>query len=130
MSSLRPITVLTWISQLVAAGILAMAGAAKLAGSADPVALFTLLGAEPWGRLLVGVLELLATALLLWPRTAVLGGSLGGLLMLGAIGTHLTRIGVTYGGDAGLFIMAWVVLLASVATVVLRRRLASVATMG
>jgi hypothetical protein len=99
-----------------------MAGVAKLTAAADPVALFTLLGAEPWGRLLVGTLEVLATLLLLWPSMAVPGASLGAALMLGAIGTHLVKIGISYGGDPSLFIMACVVLCACAATVWLRKR--------
>jgi hypothetical protein len=83
--------------------------------------LFTLLGAEPWGRVLVGSVEILTTALLLWPRTAVYGGMFGFCLMLGAIGTHLLRIGITYGGDPGLFITACLVLAATAATIVLNR---------
>ena len=113
---------LAWLAQLVAAGILGTAGVAKLLAAPDPVALFTLLGAEPWGRVLVGSLELLSTLLLLLPRTAVFGGGLAVLLMLGAIATHLFKIGVAYGGDPTLFIMACLVLVASMATILLRKR--------
>ena len=122
MPSLRARTAFAWAAQLVAAAILGMAGLSKLAGTADSVALFTLLGTEPWGRIGVGSLEVLATLLLLWPRTAMVGGAVGAVLMIGAIGTHLLKIGVTYGGDPSLFIMAWTVLVASVVTIGLRRR--------
>ena len=84
--------------------------------------LFTLLGAEPWGRILVGTLELVATLLLLWPRTALFGGGLGVLLMLGAIATHLFKVGIADEGDPTFFILACVVLVASAATIVLRKR--------
>jgi uncharacterized membrane protein YphA (DoxX/SURF4 family) len=112
----RSRTILAWIAQVVAAGILGMAGVLKLTAAPDPVALFTLLGAEPWCRLLVGTLEVAATLLLLWPTTARVGAGLGAALMLGAIGTHLVKIGVFYGGDPSLFIMACVVLSACAAT--------------
>jgi hypothetical protein len=121
MLSPRLRTGLSWAVRLFAAAILGMAGVMKVVGASDPVALFTLLGAEPWGRVLVGSLEVLTTALLLWPRTAVYGGMLGFCLMLGAIGTHLLRIGVTYGGDPSLFITACLVLAATAATIVLNR---------
>jgi hypothetical protein len=99
-----------------------MAGVAKLTAAADPVALFTILGVEPWGRFLVGALEVLATLLLLWPTMAVYGASLGAVVMVGALGTHVFKIGIAYGGDPSLFIMACVVLSACAATVWLRTR--------
>lgn len=99
-----------------------MAGFAKLTTATDSVALFTLLGAEPWGRLLVGGAEILATGLLLWSPMAVIGASLGIALMLGAIGTHLFKIGISYGGNPSIFIMACVVLIACAATVWLRKQ--------
>jgi hypothetical protein len=112
---------LSWLAQVVAAAILGLAAFSKLTSAPDAVALFTPLGVEPWGRFLLGAIELLTAVLLLWPKSAVVGGVLGVVLMLGAIATHLFRIGITYGGDPSLFLMATVVLLASVATVTLRR---------
>jgi uncharacterized ion transporter superfamily protein YfcC len=109
------------VAQILAAAILGMASITKLTGNADAIALFTTLGAEPWGRWLVGLAELTAVVLLLRPRTAVLGGGMGIILMVGAIGAHLTRLGVLYQGDPSLFIMALMVLAASVTVVGLRR---------
>lgn len=121
MPSIRTRQFLRWIPQLPAVAILGLASTTKLLGAADAVALFTLLGAEPAGRLAVGALELVATVLLLWPRHSLLGASLGAFVVLGAIATHILRIGITYGGDASLFIMAWVVLLSCLTTIWLRR---------
>ena len=122
MPSARTTAVLTWVAQLVAAAILGMAATSKLTGASDAIALFTLLGVEPWGRLTLGSAELGTALLLLWPRTALLGGFLGTTLMLGAIATHLFRIGISYGGDPSLFLTACLVLAASVVTILLRRR--------
>ena len=83
--------------------------------------MFTLLGAEPGGRILVGCLEVLASVLLLWPRMAVVGGCLAIVLMLGAIATHLFKIGIAIDGNPTFFILACVVLVASAAVVYLRR---------
>ena len=122
-ASLSPkaLTVTTWAAQILAAAILLMAGISKLVASADAVALFTRLGVEPWGRLVLGPIEVLTALLLLWPRTAVVGGLLGLVLMVGATATHLFKIGIVYNGDASLFLMAVVVLVASGTTVYLRR---------
>jgi hypothetical protein len=122
MSSKRLNTSLAWAAQLVAAAILGMASFSKLTGQQDAVTLFTVLGVEPWGRIGVGALEAAATLLLLWPGSAILGAALGALLMFGAIGTHLFKIGVRYGDNPDLFIMAWIVLLACLSTAWFRGR--------
>lgn len=118
---MRSRNLIAWVAQLVAAGILAMASFMKLSGNPDSVQLFTTLGVEPWGRWLVGLAELTAVLLLIRPRTAVIGGMTGIALMVGAIGAHLTRLGISYNGDPSLFIMALMVLTASGLVVLLRR---------
>ncbi len=117
----RPRLISSWVAQLVAAAILGVAGFAKLSGAEDSVTLFSFLGVEPWGRYLVGGLEAIATVLLLMPRTALAGAGLGALLMLGALATHLLKIGVMYGGNPDLFLMAWTVLAACLTTAWCRR---------
>ncbi len=47
------------------------------------------LGWSPEMGFLIGVLELIAVALYLWPRTAVLGGLLMTAILGGAVATHL-----------------------------------------
>lgn len=112
---------LIWIARVVPAAILLMASFTKLTGAADAVALFTLLGVEPWGRVLLGMVELVTAGLLLWPRSTRFGALLGVGLMTGALATHVFKIGITYGGDPSLFIMALLVLAGSVATLALQR---------
>ena len=75
---------------------------------ADPqsVKLFTELGMEPWGRIGTGVMELIASILILIPRTTAVGAVLGLGLMSGAIFFHLTKLGIIFDGDAVLFIYA------------------------
>jgi uncharacterized membrane protein YphA (DoxX/SURF4 family) len=118
----KALRTLSWAARLIAAAILAMAGVTKLSGAPDAIALFTLLGVEPWGRLGLGTVELFTAVLLLPPRTARLGGLGGAGLMTGAILTHLLKIGVSYGGDPSLFIMALVTLVAAGTTAYLHRR--------
>ena len=120
-SGSKAVLIASWVARLVAAAILVMAGMAKLTGNADSVALFTLLGAEPWGRFLLGTVELTTVILLLWPRTAWVGGTLALGLMTGAILTHLLKIGVTYGGDPSLFLMALLTFTAAAITTYLHR---------
>jgi hypothetical protein len=75
--------------------------------------LFTKLCVEPWGRIGTGVIELIAGILLLIPSTVFTGAFLGIGLMMGAIMSHLTIIGIASKGDGGqLFMLAIVVLIA------------------
>jgi len=111
-----------WIGAVLATAILAMASFSKLTGAPESTQLFGILGVEPWGRYLVGLGELAAIVLILRPTTASKGGALAMVLMLGAIGTHLFKIGVNYQGDGGtLFGMAVTVFVASAVVVRLRR---------
>jgi len=113
---------LDWIVRIAAAGVLLQTLFFKFTGAAESVYIFTTLGAEPWGRIGSGVLELVASALLLWTGTAGIGGLLAAGLMIGAIVSHVTRLGIEVQGDGGLlFGLAWVVLLCSVVTVALHR---------
>ncbi len=94
----------------------------KFAGAPEPVYIFTTLGAEPWGRIGTGVLELVACVLLLLPRTAVLGAVLGAGLMVGALAGHLTKLGIVVRDDGGLLFALAVITLASCATIAIIRR--------
>ena len=79
----------------------------KFTGAPESVKIFTELGMEPVGRIGIGILELIAAVLLILPKTSWLGGILGAGLMVGAIGAHLTMLGIEVEGDGGsLFIFA------------------------
>ena len=112
-----------WAAQIVAAVILGQTLYFKFSAAPEAVALFTKLGVEPWGRVALGVVELVAVALLLVPRTAVLGGALTVGLMVGAVGSHLGPLGIEVEGDGGqLFLLALVTLVAGGVVVWLRRQ--------
>ena len=117
----RTTTAVMWAAQIVTAAILLMTSISKLTSSSEAIALFKLLGVEPWGRFALGSAELVTATMLLWPQTAGFGGLVGLGLMTGAIATHLFRIGVMYNGDASLFAMALTVLSCSAITAYLRR---------
>ena len=69
------------------------AGASKVTGAAEMVAVFDVIGLGQWFRLLTGGLELVGVVLLLMPATGLLGGLLLGGTMVGAVATHLFVIG-------------------------------------
>ena len=96
----------TWILRLVAAGIMLMTLYFKFTAHPQSVRLFTELGMEPWGRIGTGVFELIASVLILYPRTTGFGAGLGAGLMAGAIFFHVTKLGLKFDGDYELFTMA------------------------
>lgn len=111
-----------WLFQLVSAGILGQTLFFKFTAAEESVYIFTTLGAEPWGRIGSGVAELVACALLLIPATSVLGSLLAIGLMAGALGAHLTKLGISVQGDGGLlFGLALVVFASSLIVAFLRR---------
>lgn len=74
----------------------------KFTAHPDSVYIFTQVGMEPWGRILIGVLELIAGILILVPMTVWAGALLGFGLMSGAIFMHLTQLGIEVNGDGGI----------------------------
>jgi uncharacterized membrane protein YphA (DoxX/SURF4 family) len=95
-----------WILRLLAAFIMLQTLYFKFTGHEQSVRLFTQLGMEPWGRIGTGVFELIASILILFPRTTGYGAALGLGLMSGAIFFHLTKLGIKFDGDYGLFLYA------------------------
>ena len=113
----------SWAAQIVAAAILLQTLFFKFTGAPESVYIFETLGMEPWGRIGSGVAELVASILLLIPSTAAVGALIAAGVMVGAIGSHLTTLGIEVQGDGGLlFAMACLVLLCSVAVLWIRRR--------
>jgi uncharacterized membrane protein YphA (DoxX/SURF4 family) len=99
-------TIFIWVLRILAAVILLQTLYFKFTAHPQSVKLFTILGMEPWGRIGTGVCELIASILILIPRTTLLGALMGLGLMAGAIFFHLTKLGIIFDGDAGLFAYA------------------------
>lgn len=95
----------------------------KLSASQGAVDLFTMLGMEPYGRILMGIVELITVLLVLYSHTVGIGALLGAGSMGVVILYHLTKLGVVMNGDASLFIIACAVFLASLALVIFERRI-------
>jgi len=115
-------TLTSWGLQLLAAGILLQTLFFKFTGAEESVYIFSTLGAEPWGRIGSGVMELIASILLLVPSTVPIGAVLAIGVMAGAIASHLTILGIEVKGDGGLLFGLAVVTLVSSAIVLFLRR--------
>lgn len=114
--------ILFTLLRVVAAGIMLQTLFYKFSGSAESVYIFTKVGMEPWGRIGVGIGELLAAGLLLYRRYAWLGALLAVGLMFGAIVLHLTLLGIEVMGDGGyLFFLALMVFVSSIIVLVMER---------
>jgi uncharacterized membrane protein YphA (DoxX/SURF4 family) len=122
MKMTATVKVLSWGLRITAAVILGQTLFFKFTAAPESVYIFTKVGAEPWGRIGSGVVELIAAVLLLTPRFTWLGSitSLG--VMAGAIVSHLTVLGIEVQGDKGLlFALAIIVFVASAFNLVLHR---------
>ncbi len=114
--------ILSWAARLIAAAIMLQTLYFKFTANPESVEIFSTVGMEPWGRIGVGVLELVASVLLLINATVWIGALLAAGLMVGAIGMHVTLLGIEVRGDGGyLFFLALVVLVCSVFLVILNR---------
>ncbi len=122
-SSPRNLNLVSWVLQIIVAVILLQTLFFKFTGAEESVYIFSQLGAEPWGRIGSGVIELIAAILLLIPRTTTLGAILALGTISGAILSHLFKLGLVIKDDGGLlFGLALVVFFCSSLILLIHRR--------
>lgn len=113
---------LYWALRLIPAIILLQTLFFKFTGSEESVYIFTKLGAEPYGRIGSGFVELVAAVLLLYPRTTIWGAVIGFGTMTGAVVSHLFVLGLEVKNDGGtLFALALITLLSCLALIIQER---------
>lgn len=125
MPQSKALKIFDWIVRIVVAVILLQTLFFKFSGAKESVYIFTTLGAEPWGRVGSGVVELIASMFLLIPRTAAFGAILVFGTACGAIFAHVTKLGFTIPAvdDRGeLFGLAITIFLGSLVVLYMRRR--------
>jgi len=116
-------TISSWVLRLLAAIILLQTLFFKFTAAEESVYIFTQLGMEPWGRIGIGIMELIAALLILYPKTTPYGALLAIGLMAGAVFFHLTKLGLVVKNDGGLlFVYALTVLLSSVILLLIYRK--------
>ena len=104
--------IILWIVKLTAVVILLQTLYFKFTAAEESVYIFQTLGIEPIGRIGSGIVELIASILILIPRTTLLGAILGFGTMLGAIFSHIFVLGIEVQNDGGtLFILAVITLM-------------------
>jgi putative oxidoreductase len=121
----KPLLVTSWILRIGIAVILLQTLFFKFTGAPESIHIFTVVGQEPWGRIGSGIVELIASILLVLPAAAcVASGALLALgVMSGAIFFHLTKLGIVVMDDGGtLFALAVIVWIASAVVLWFYRR--------
>jgi len=136
-----PVLIVDWTCRIVAAIILLQTLFFKFTAAPESVYIFTKLGvflhtslpfvpvsgAEQWGRIGSGVMELIAATMLLTPRFVWAGALLAIAATAGAIASHLTFLGIEVQDDKGLlFALAITVLATSALTLFLHSEQISV----
>jgi putative oxidoreductase len=115
--------VISMVARVIAAIILLQTLYFKFTGAEESIYIFTTVGMEPWGRIGSGIAELIASILILAPRTAWLGALMSLGVISGAIFFHLTILGIEVQGDGGyLFILALIVFICSAIVLWVHRR--------
>lgn len=100
-------SIFIWVIKLTAVVILVQTLYFKFSGAEESVYIFSTLGIEPFGRIGSGVVELIASILILIPRTTLIGALIGLGTMAGALFSHLLVLGIVVKNDGGtLFILA------------------------
>lgn len=104
-----------WFLRIVASSILLQTLFFKFSGAEESIYIFSKLGMEPYGRIGSGIIELVAAALILIPKTTWMGALLACGIMSGAILSHLFILGIAVENDGGLlFVLALIVLLSCI----------------
>ena len=116
---------INFVLRLIVAIILLQSLYFKFSAHPEAVHIFTTLGVEPWGRIILGCFELIVGVALLLPKTKIIAlfGSVG--LMIGALGVHLfTPLGIVVkwqgNSDNGqLFMMAVIAFVLSILSIII-----------
>ena len=115
-------TAMIWFPRLVISVIFLQTLFFKFSAAPESIYIFERIGIEPWGRYTVGIIELASAVLILVPRVSWFGAFIAFEVMVGAIFSHLSILGVSVRGDNGLlFIMAWIVAIAALTTMIQER---------
>lgn len=98
-----------WVLQVLLALAFLAAGASKLAGAPMMVATFEKIGLGQWFRYLTGGLEVIGAIALLVPTLSGVGALLLVCIMVGAVITHLFKIGGSPAAPLVLLVLSAVI---------------------
>jgi len=110
------------IIQVIAAGIIGMAGASKFMAHPSVVFVFSELGLEPTGRIIIGIIEVSCAILLLTRTYAAIGAFFLLGTMAGAFIAHVSVLGFSIQGDGGRTVVLLAVEIVCASTILYLRR--------
>lgn len=117
------VKIISWITATISSLIMLQTLYFKFTAANESVYIFTQLGLEPFGRIGIGVAELVASILLIIPRSRFLGALISVGLMIGAVIGHLTKLGIEVMNDGGyLFALCLIVLTSTIICLYLKRK--------
>lgn len=97
-------------------------GFSHLVGEEASVYIFDQLGVEPFGRYVIGILEVSAGFLMILPGRSLEAGLVGSLLSAGMLLVHMTVLGKDLQGDGGYrFGLASILLVACLGLIIVHR---------
>ena len=107
--------IISWALRITIAAIYMQTLYFKFTAHPDSVYIFTKLGVEPYGRIGLGIAELITSILILFPGTKIAGLFASFGIICGALVSHFMVIGTEVKGDGGgLLALAFVVFLACI----------------
>jgi putative oxidoreductase len=105
----RAMNIALWVIQILLALAFLGAASGKLLGKPEMVGLFEVIGIGQWFRYLTGLLEATGAVLVVIPRTRFFGAALLGVVMIGAVLTHLFVLHNPPTAPAVLLVLAGIV---------------------
>lgn len=107
--------IISCILRLVVAIILLQTLYYKFTAHPDSVYIFSKLEIEPWGRISLGVIELITAFLIIVPKTKTIGLLISFFIIIGAVFAHLKVLGINVSNDGGgLFTLASIILISDI----------------
>lgn len=114
---------ISWILRILIAVIYLQTLYFKFTAHPDSVYIFSKLGVEPYGRIGLGIIELITAALILTPATKLIGLIVSLGIITGAIFSHLLVIGTNVKGDSGtLFLLAIIVFVSTIILLIMNKK--------
>jgi putative oxidoreductase len=105
----KALNIALWVVQILLALAFVGAASGKLLGNPEMVGLYEVIGIGQWFRFVTGLLELTGAILIVIPRTKFFGAALLGMIMIGAVLTHLFILHSAPTAPAVLFLFAGIV---------------------
>lgn len=112
---MKTYNIISWVIRLTISAILIQTLYFKFTAHPDSVLIFSKLNLEPFGRIGLGIIELITAVLILINSTKIIGLLSSLVIIMGAIFSHILILGFSISNDGGvLFSLAIIIYLANI----------------